>query len=46
MLKINGLLGFKPYMAQSIWQVETARVAAYLDAPSAEAKEVVPMHAA
>jgi GNAT superfamily N-acetyltransferase len=34
MLKINAALGFKPYLAQSIWQVETERVAAYLASKS------------
>lgn len=29
MLKINTKLGFKPYLAQTIWQIETERVAAY-----------------
>ena len=31
MLKLNHALGFKPYMAGSIWQVETKQVAAYLE---------------
>jgi GNAT superfamily N-acetyltransferase len=30
MLKINDELGFKPYIAEAIWQVETERVAEYL----------------
>lgn len=30
MLKINRELGFKPYLAQTIWQVETEKVQAYL----------------
>jgi hypothetical protein len=29
MLKINNELGFKPYMSQVIWQVETEKVAEY-----------------
>lgn len=31
MLKINRELGFQPYLSQTIWQVETAKVRAYLD---------------
>jgi mycothiol synthase len=31
MLKINLALGFKPFIADTIWQVETAQVAAYLE---------------
>jgi hypothetical protein len=31
MLKINNELGFKPYMADAIWQVEVDQVLAYLD---------------
>jgi GNAT superfamily N-acetyltransferase len=31
MLKINDELGFKPYRAESIWQIETRRARAYLD---------------
>jgi RimJ/RimL family protein N-acetyltransferase len=31
MLKINTELGFKPYRADSVWQIETARARAYLD---------------
>jgi len=30
MLKINNELGFKPYTAESVWQVETEKVAEYL----------------
>ena len=30
MLKINDELGFKPYIAEAIWQVETDKVAEYL----------------
>ena len=30
MLKINNELGFKPYMANALWQVEIDRVTAYL----------------
>jgi len=30
MLKINDELGFKPYIAEAIWQVETEKVAQYL----------------
>jgi hypothetical protein len=30
MMKINNELGFKPYMAQCVWQVETEKVAEYL----------------
>jgi GNAT superfamily N-acetyltransferase len=30
MLKINRELGFKPYLAQTIWQVETEKVRKYL----------------
>lgn len=30
MLKINTELGFKPYIAESVWQVETSRVSEYL----------------
>ena len=30
MLKINEELGFRPYKADSLWQVETARVQEYL----------------
>jgi mycothiol synthase len=30
MLKINFELGFKPYMSQAVWQVETAKVVNYL----------------
>ncbi|MAU00286.1 MAG: hypothetical protein CL608_24360 [Anaerolineaceae bacterium] len=30
MLKINRELGFKPYLSQTIWQVETEKVRAYL----------------
>ena len=30
MLKINNELGFKPYIAEAIWQVETDKVAEYL----------------
>lgn len=31
MLKINTELGYRPYLAERIWQVETAQAAAYLD---------------
>lgn len=31
MLKINHELGFQPYLSQAIWQVETAKVKAYLE---------------
>jgi hypothetical protein len=31
MLKINTELGYKPYLAQTFWQVEVERVRAYLD---------------
>jgi mycothiol synthase len=31
MLKINSELGFKPYMANTLWQVEIDRVVSYLD---------------
>ncbi|MCB8981414.1 MAG: GNAT family N-acetyltransferase [Ardenticatenaceae bacterium] len=31
MLKINRELGFQPYLSQTIWQIETAKVKAYLD---------------
>jgi len=30
MLKINHELGFKPYMSQTMWQIETAKVLEYL----------------
>jgi hypothetical protein len=30
MLKINTELGFKPYMANALWQVEVEKVARYL----------------
>ena len=30
MLKINNELGFKPYIAECVWQVETDKVAEYL----------------
>lgn len=30
MLNINHALGFKPYLSQTIWQVETANIIAYL----------------
>lgn len=30
MLKINRELGFRPYLSQTIWQIETARLKAYL----------------
>ena len=30
MLKINNELGFKPYIAEVVWQVETEKVAEYL----------------
>lgn len=32
MLSINHALGFKPYMADAIWQIETQKVGAYLRA--------------
>jgi mycothiol synthase len=35
MLKINTELGFRPYRADSIWQIETARARAYLDSREA-----------
>lgn len=31
MLKINQEMGFKPYISNTVWQVETARVEKYLD---------------
>ena len=31
MLKINREMGFRPYMSQTIWQIETAKVKAYLE---------------
>jgi mycothiol synthase len=31
MLKINNELGFKPYIAESIWQLETEKAAEYLE---------------
>lgn len=31
MLKINTELGFKPYLAESVWQIETARARDYLN---------------
>lgn len=31
MLKINNELGFKPYMSQTLWQVETQKVQEYLE---------------
>ena len=34
MLKINREMGFQPYLSQAIWQVETAKVRAYLEAES------------
>ena len=30
MMKINNELGFKPYIADCVWQVETEKVAEYL----------------
>ena len=30
MLKINDELGFKPYIAEAIWQVDTEKVAEYV----------------
>ncbi|MEZ4591450.1 MAG: GNAT family N-acetyltransferase [Chloroflexota bacterium] len=30
MLKINREMGFRPYLSQTIWQIETAKVKAYL----------------
>ena len=30
MMKINNELGFKPYIAECVWQVETEKVAEYL----------------
>jgi len=32
MLKINNALGFKPYMADALWQVELQNVLDYLHA--------------
>jgi hypothetical protein len=32
MLKINQEMGFKPYISNTVWQVETARVEKYLEA--------------
>lgn len=37
MLKINREMGFKPYLAEAIWQVETQQVAAYLAPRTASA---------
>lgn len=34
MLAINRALGFKPYLAESFWQVETDTVLRYLDTSS------------
>lgn len=31
MLKLNHTLGFKPFIAETVWQVETEKVAAYLE---------------
>ena len=33
MLRINGELGFKPYMAGTLWQVEIQKVIEYLNLP-------------
>jgi len=32
MLKINTEMGFKPYQAQTLWQIETQKVVDYLSA--------------
>jgi GNAT superfamily N-acetyltransferase len=38
MLKINNELGFKPYLAETFWQVETEQVQAYLRASETAAQ--------
>jgi len=30
MMKINNEIGFKPYIAEAVWQVETEKIAKYL----------------
>jgi hypothetical protein len=40
MLKINMELGFKPYMAETLWQVELQQVLEYLQSPGITEKGV------
>lgn len=42
MLKINQALGFKPYQAHSVWQVELTQVQTYLESVSPKLNETVP----